>query len=247
VVKGALILAGRPAKPFGPGDTSVLGILARQSAVGIDNAIAHERAINFFTHISDILVLCLERQDHFSPGHSRRVAALADMLTRRMGMSDVERRHTHFAALLHDIGKIMLDPSALKEEAYETEQGLLVMQQHPALGVELLRPVTVWEDVLPVIHAHHERWDGAGYPAGLAGEDIPLGARIVAVAEAFDTMTREVSYGVRRTPEAALAELEACAGTQFDPRLVRLFVAEYATTAGWQKSARERWLSEPAV
>lgn len=227
VVKGALILAGRPWKPFGPEDTSVLGILARQAAVGIDNALTHERAINFFTHISDILVLCLERADHFSPGHSRRVAALADMLTRRLGMNDIERRHTHFAALLHDIGKIMVDPYALKQEAYDSDEGRQLMRQHPALGVELLRPITVWEDILPVIHAHHEHWDGNGYPVGLVGEEIPLGARIVAVAEAFDTMTREISYGARRAPEAALAELEACAGTQFDPRLVRLFVAEY--------------------
>jgi len=227
VVTGALILAGRPWKPFGPGDASVLGILARQTAVGIDNALAHERAINFFTHISDILVLCLERIDYLGPGHARRVAALTDMLTRRMGMNDIERRHTHFAALLHDIGKIMLDPSALTQEACDSEQGRQMMQQHPALGAELLRPVTVWEDILPVIHGHHERWDGSGYPARLAGEEIPLGARIVAVAEAFDTMTREVTYAVRRTPNAALAELEACAGTQFDPRLVRLFVAEY--------------------
>ena len=227
VVKGALILAGRPWKPFGPEDTSVLGILARQTAVGIDNALTHERAINFFTHISDILVLCLERTDHFSPGHSRRVAALADMLTRRLGMNDIERRHIHFAALLHDIGKILVDPFALKPEAYDSDEGRQLMQQHPALGVELLRPITVWEDVLPVIHAHHEHWDGNGYPVGLAGEEIPLGARIVAVAEAFDTMTREITYGVRRTPEAALAELEACSGTQFDPRMVRLFVAEY--------------------
>ncbi len=227
VVKGALILAGRPWKPFGREDESVLGILARQTAVGIDNALTHERAINFFTHISDILVACLERTDHFSPGHSRRVAALADMLTRRLGMSDVERRHTHFAALLHDIGKIMVDPFALKPEAYDSAEGRKLMEHHPALGVELLRPITVWEDILPVIHAHHEHWDGNGYPVGLTGEEIPLGARIVAVAEAFDTMTREVTYGVRRTPEAALAELEACAGTQFDPRLVRLFVTEY--------------------
>ncbi len=227
VVRGALILAGRPWKPFGLEDRNVLGILARQSAVGIDNALTHEKAINFFTHISDILVLCLERTDRMSPGHSRAVAALADMVTRRLGMNDTERRHIHFAALLHDIGKIMVDPYALRPEAFANDRGRQLMQQHPALGVELLRPITVWEDILPIIHGHHERWDGTGYPLGLSSEEIPLGARIVAVAESFDTMTREIGYNERRTPVEALAELESCAGTQFDPRIVRLFVAEY--------------------
>ena len=91
----------------------------------------------------------------------------------------------------------------------------------------MLRPITLWEDILPIIHGHHERWDGRGYPAGLAGEDIPLGARVVAVADVFDAMTRKTPYGPSRTPGEALAELEAFAGTQFDPRVVRLFVAEY--------------------
>jgi len=101
------------------------------------------------------------------------------------------------------------------------------MREHPALGLKILRPITLWEDILPIIHAHHERWDGKGYPTGLGGEDIPLGARIVSVVESFDAMTRRKPYGRPRTPEEGLAELEACAGTQFDPRIVRLFVAEY--------------------
>jgi HD-GYP domain-containing protein (c-di-GMP phosphodiesterase class II) len=93
--------------------------------------------------------------------------------------------------------------------------------------VELLKPITLWEDILPLIQTHHERWDGNGYPSGLGGEDIPLGARVIAVAESFDAMTRGYPGRPPRTPEQALAELQACAGSQFDPRIVRLFVAEY--------------------
>jgi HD-GYP domain-containing protein (c-di-GMP phosphodiesterase class II) len=95
------------------------------------------------------------------------------------------------------------------------------------LGVELLRPIMLWEDILPIIHGHHERWDGKGYPAGLAGEDIPVGARVVGVTEAFDAMTRAQPYSPKRTAEEAITELEAFAGSQFDPKVVRLFVAEY--------------------
>jgi putative nucleotidyltransferase with HDIG domain len=169
----------------------------------------------------------LDHIDVFYPGHSRGVAALADMVTRRLGLPEDTRRTVHFAALLHDIGKLKLDPALLSSNRPLTPEEREAVQQHPLLGVEMLRPISLWEDMLPIIHGHHERWDGKGYPAGLAGEDIPLGARVVAVAEVFDAMTRDTPYGPRRTPEEAVAELEAFAGTQFDPRVVRLFVAEY--------------------
>jgi putative nucleotidyltransferase with HDIG domain len=209
-----------------PQEADLLSRLAWQAAAAIDNALFHEQALNFFTHASDMLVEFLERMDVFYPGHSRGVAALADMVTRRLGLGEAERRTVHFAALLHDIGKLRLPPDLLGAGALTAEQRKLV-QQHPVLSVEMLRPITLWQDILPIIHSHHERWDGKGYPAGLAGEDIPLGARVVAVADVFDAMTRDTPYGPRRTTEQAIAELEAFAGAQFDPRVVRLFVAEY--------------------
>jgi putative nucleotidyltransferase with HDIG domain len=225
-VYGAVTVAGPEEGEFGVEDRDLLAILARQAAVGIDNALNHERSLNFFTHTSDILVSFLENMDIFYPGHSRAVAALADLVTRRMGMGDEERGHVHFAALLHDIGKILVDPTVLKAETI-TQEGFRAMQQHPALGVQLLKPISLWEDVLPLIHAHHERWDGKGYPRGLAGEDIPLGARVIAIADAFDAMIRNTPHGKHRTPEQGLAELEKFSGTQFDPNIVPLFVAEY--------------------
>ena len=101
------------------------------------------------------------------------------------------------------------------------------LQEHPALGMEMLKPITLWEDILPMIHSHHEHWDGGGYPMGQKGEEIPLGARVIAIADAFDAMTRVTPHGKHRSADEALSELESCAGTQFDPRIVRLFVAEY--------------------
>jgi len=227
VVTGALLLAGRARGPLGPEEGGLLAQFAWQAAAAIDNAIFHEKASNFFTHTSDMLVDFLDHIDVFYPGHSRGVAALADMVTRRLGLGDDERRTVHYAALLHDIGKLKLDTSLLAADRRLTEEEIRLVREHPVVGVEMLRPITLWRDILPIVHGHHERWDGKGYPAGLAGEDIPLGARVVAVAEVFDAMTRDTPYGPKRTPAEAIAELEAFAGSQFDPRVVRLFVAEY--------------------
>jgi putative nucleotidyltransferase with HDIG domain len=225
-VQGVLMLAGRRDRPFGADERASLARLARLAAVAIENALAHERSVNFFTHTCELLVSILEDLDIYYSGHSRGVASLCDMVTRRMGLGDSERRSIHFAALLHDIGKIRIDPAILKAAGYSDESRRL-MREHPALGLELLKPITMWEDILPIIHAHHERWDGKGYPRGLSGEEIPVGARVVAVADAFDAMIRDTPHGPLRTAAEALAELEAFAGTQFDPLVVRLFVAEY--------------------
>jgi putative nucleotidyltransferase with HDIG domain len=223
---GALTVAGRLGG-FGRDDGDLVGSLARQAAVAVENALTHEHTVNFFTHTSEILVSFLEAADVHYPGHSRRVAALADMVTRRLGLSETERRTIHFAALLHDIGKTAVDPAVLKAPGPLNEHDRALLRKHPELGVQLLKPITLWEDLLPVILSHHERWDGTGYPGGLAGEAIPLGARVVAVADAFDAMTRSTPHGPQRSAEEALAELERCAAGQFDPRIVRLFTVEY--------------------
>jgi putative nucleotidyltransferase with HDIG domain len=231
-VIGALLVAGRATGSFGVDERDLLVALGWHAAAAVSNAVFHEQADNFFTHTSDMLVDFLDHIDVFYPGHSRGVAALADMVTRRLGLGESERRTVHYAALLHDIGKLKLDPALLSANRPLTEEERRHVQQHPLLGVEMLRPITLWKSILPVIHGHHERWDGKGYPAGLGGEDIPLGARVVAVAEVFDAMTRDTPYGPRRSPAEAIGELEAFAGTQFDPRVVRLFVAEYRQRAG---------------
>jgi putative nucleotidyltransferase with HDIG domain len=230
-VIGALLVAGRGAGSLGHEERDLLVQLGRQAAAAIGNAVFQEQAANFFTHTSDMLVDFLDHIDVFYPGHSRGVAALADMVTRRLGLGEDERRTVHYAALLHDIGKLKLDPALLAANRPMTEEERRIVQQHPLLGAEMLRNITLWKDILPIILAHHERWDGKGYPAGLAGEDIPLGARVVAVTEVFDAMTRNTPYGPRRSPVEAIAELEAFSGTQFDPRVVRLFVAEYRQRA----------------
>jgi HD-GYP domain-containing protein (c-di-GMP phosphodiesterase class II) len=144
-----------------------------------------------------------------------------------MGLPEAERRTIHFAALLHDVGKLRLPPGVLASEGPLTPEARTLVRRHPALGVEILRPVDRWSDLAPIILSHHERWDGRGYPRGLVGEEIPLGGRIVGIAEAFEAMVRPTPYRPRRSVEDALAEVRACAVTQFDPDIARLFAAEY--------------------
>jgi putative nucleotidyltransferase with HDIG domain len=225
---GTLSVAGaRSGNSFSAASRMALQRLASHAAVAIDGALQRERTLNFFTHTCDLLVTLLDGMDVHYAGHSRRVAALADMITRCLGMSDEERRHIHFGALLHDIGKMRVSIEILRTSATLTERQKAAVREHPRLGVEILRPISLWQEVLPIVHYHHERWDGAGYPFGIGGEDIPLGARVVAVAEVFEAMLRGVPHPPGRTPEQALAEIEAHMGTQFDPHIAQLFVAEY--------------------
>ena len=154
-----------------------------------------------------MLVSLLDAHDVHYEGHSRAVAALADMVARRLGLPEPERRTIHFAALLHDVGKLRLGPGILATEGPLTPEAKALVRQHPALGVEILRPIERWSELAPIIHTHHERWDGQGYPRGLAGTEIPLGGRIVAIAEAFEAMIRPTPFGSRRTIDEGLAEV----------------------------------------
>jgi HD-GYP domain-containing protein (c-di-GMP phosphodiesterase class II) len=123
--------------------------------------------------------------------------------------------------LLHDVGKIGVPDTVLHKPGRLTAEEYEVMKRHPVLGVEIVSPVEELAVALPVINHHHERFDGTGYPDGLRGEDIPLVARVAAVADAFDSIIRDRPYGYGMSEEAALKEVEDNSGTQFDPRIVR--------------------------
>jgi response regulator RpfG family c-di-GMP phosphodiesterase len=226
-VCGALILAGSSGPSFGQAAADAASRLATQAAVLLDALFFRDRATNFFTHTSELLVSVLDSIDIFSQGQPRAVAAHADMLSRRLGMPENERRDVHFAALLHDIGKIKIPRHLLTEEGRYHKEARAQMEAHPAFAVEMLKPITLWGEMLPLVHFHHERWDGKGYPSRLSGEEIPVGARIIAVADAFEAMTKGRPYARALTVEEALVQLEEGAGTQFDPRIVGLFVGEY--------------------
>ncbi len=156
--------------------------------------------------------------------HSARVAVLAVATGEKLGMSDEELLILRRAAELHDIGKVAISESILGKLGSLTDEEIRVMRQHATLALEILGAVSALQPTLPLIKHHHERWDGTGYPDNLAGEQIPLGARIIAVAEVYDILTHGAPWKEPLPIEEAKKEIQLCAGTQFDPRVVQAFL-----------------------
>jgi HD-GYP domain-containing protein (c-di-GMP phosphodiesterase class II) len=171
------------------------------------------------------LVEAIEWKDRYTHGHVRRVASYAVMIGKELGLSGTELRNLALGAQLHDVGKISVPDNILGKPARLTEEEFAVIKQHVDRGYEIARSVRALEGAVDGIHLHHEKWDGTGYPLGLAGDEIPLQARIVAVADAYDAMTSGRVYQAAVTDNAAFAELQRCRGTHFDPRCVDAFIS----------------------
>jgi diguanylate cyclase (GGDEF)-like protein/putative nucleotidyltransferase with HDIG domain len=188
-----------------------------------------DRAARFRAAAS--LARAVDARDVYTGSHSQRVADLAARTARRLGLPEEEIELTRLAASLHDLGKLAIPEEILRKPGPLTEPERMVLERHPQIGFRMLEslgvdPVADW-----VLH-HHERWDGSGYPDGLPGDRIPLGARIIFVADAYDAMTSERVYRRRVAPEQAIFELGRCAGTQFDPEIVAALAEELALDAG---------------
>jgi putative nucleotidyltransferase with HDIG domain len=192
-----------------------LSTLAGLAAVAVHNADLRDAQRNFFAHATDLVVSALDAYLDYHPGHSRRVAHLANVMGRRAGLDEMRLARLHFAALLHDIGMLKIERDHWGIPAAN--------RKHPGIGARMLERIRLWEDAAPFVHHHHEWWNGQGYPDQLEGEAIPLEARIIGIAEAFDSMTT-AGYRGKLPVEEALRRIEAGAGTQFDPRLAGLFV-----------------------
>ncbi|MDJ0848993.1 MAG: response regulator [Myxococcota bacterium] len=172
-----------------------------------------------------VLAETLESKDSFIHGHARRVASYSSLLAERLQLSNRERHDLRLAAFLHDLGKVGIPTGLLDHEGPLSAAELELVQQHPALGERLLRPLEIAPGVMAAVRHHHEWWDGTGYPDGLAGDDIPLAARIIAIADTYDAMISDRPYRTALPPEAAAEELRRFAGTQFDTDLVFEFLA----------------------
>jgi response regulator RpfG family c-di-GMP phosphodiesterase len=189
-----------------------------------DLAAALNELENTYRTTLEALGSALDTRDIGTQAHSHRVVGYSLALAAALGLPESQLRDIEHGVLLHDIGKIgipdgiLLKPGALGPEEWK------IMRTHPDLGRRLVEPIPFLRGAVPIVYHHHERWDGTGYPVGLRGESIPLGARIFAVADAFDAMTVDRPYSMAVSSEAARQEIERCSGTHFDPAVVETFL-----------------------
>jgi putative nucleotidyltransferase with HDIG domain len=201
----------------------LLAIFARERATRIDQAIELSRA---YRGTALLLGEVISDDDEYTGEHSYGVIALALQIADEMGLDEDERRLVEFGALLHDVGKIAVPKTIINKAGPLDDEEWAIMKQHTVYGQQMLDKVGgSMADVGVVVRASHERWDGKGYPDGTAGEAVPLAARIVSVADTFSAITTTRSYRKAQSPEAAIEELQRCAGTQFDPKVVEAVVA----------------------
>ena len=167
----------------------------------------------------------LNAHDRLTRGHGERVRAYTDLIADELDLSPSDRDRLRWSALLHDIGKLAVHPHVLNKPDKLSDEEWEVIKRHPLEGAKLTAPLAAWlGEWASTIAEHHEKFDGSGYPYGLAGHDISLGGRIVAVADCYDTMTAIRTHKRPMSPAAARAELAACAGKHFDPKVVRAFL-----------------------
>ncbi|MFZ5774168.1 MAG: HD-GYP domain-containing protein [Thermodesulfobacteriota bacterium] len=186
-------------------------------------------AANLTLHqFAESLGTAIDVKDDLTRTHSQEVAVLSQHIARVMGLTESRCEAIHIAGHLHDLGKIGIPDHILKKDGPLSKEEWHIMRQHPAMGYAILKPVqalTEGEKIADMVLAHHERFDGSGYPNGLVGEAIPLGARIIAVADAMSAMIGNRRYRREDPWEEAVAEIDRCRGSHFDPAVVRAFLA----------------------
>ncbi len=202
-------------------DAELIGYLADQAASSLLQTQFHEDQKNYEIHITDILLKAIDAHIPEKRGHSHRVAKYSNIIAKAINMSEEKKKRLYLASLLHDIGFLRI-----KAEEMLTREDCI---KHSVIGYEMIRPINFYNDIAPIILHHHERYDGSGYPAKLRGDAVPLEARIIAIAEAFDAMTSGSYYKAPIKLDQAIKELEGNAGTQFDAFLVQNFVKDIRT------------------
>jgi HD-GYP domain-containing protein (c-di-GMP phosphodiesterase class II) len=210
---------------FTADDLHLADALAASVSAGIESAQLLQKQRELFVHTITILAQAVEMRDEYTGGHTARVTNYSLMLSRQLRLTPEEEHFIRIGTPLHDIGKIGIDDAILRKPGRLTAEEFEVMKSHTVKGAAILATVPDLAPVIPIVRSHHERWDGRGYPDGLAGEAIPRLARVVAVADAFDAMTSNRPYREGMPPEAAFAELQKQTGLQFDPECAAALVA----------------------
>ncbi|MEM7582534.1 MAG: HD domain-containing phosphohydrolase [Acidobacteriota bacterium] len=210
-------------KTFTEHDLKRMRLFAAPLGQAIDNARLYTALKGQFVDTVTALSEAIEKRDPYTGGHVRRVVCYSLLLGYEMGLTPTELERLRLAATLHDVGKIAVPDRVLRKPAPLDSSEAEVMQRHPEDGAEIISKIRELHDVLPGVRSHHERLDGKGYPDGLVDRQIPLSARIIAVADTFDAMTSSRPYRAAMTSSVALAEIQRGIGTQFCPNVVEAF------------------------
>ncbi|MDX2147045.1 MAG: HD-GYP domain-containing protein [Planctomycetota bacterium] len=235
----------------GGADTHVssydLGLVESAAAIlgaFVENASLYARQRQMFLGTVESLTSSIDAKDQYTCGHSRRVALLGARLAARFGLPENEVENVRISGLVHDVGKIGVPEAVLCKAGKLTDEEFELIKQHPVIGYRILKDIPQFEDVLPGVLHHHERYDGRGYPGGLIGDAIPVSARILALADTFDAMSSTRSYRPSLPRERVLGEIARGSGTQFDPALCKVFLEmpldgydELLVEGSWRKAA----------
>ena len=215
-VIGVIELLNKKDNFYSQRDEEIITYLAGQAAVSLTRARFYEDQKNYEIYVTDMLLDAIDYHVPEKKGHSKRVAIYSNIMAKSIHMSEEDRKRLYFACLLHDVGFLKIQTKDFFKHGY--------IERHPVIGSEMISQINFYADIAPFILYHHERYDGSGYPEKLIGEAIPLEARIIAIAEAFDVMLSNFSYKAPIDFDSAIEELKTHAGTQFDFRLVEEFV-----------------------
>ncbi len=224
-VLGCLFGLDKIGNEFDSVDSKLLNSIANESAIYLENSMLYEDARGLLMGLLHSLVSAVDAKDEYTCGHSERVALMSRLLAQQAKLGEHFVDRVYMAGLLHDVGKIGVPEAVLQKTGRLTAEEFAQIKKHPEIGARILRDIKQIEDIVPGVLHHHERYDGKGYPAGLAGENIPLMGRLICVADCFDAMTSSRTYRKALPLEAAMAEMRRCSGTQFDPVLTDAFLS----------------------
>lgn len=210
---------------FFSNELKLLASIANQAAIALENAALYHNLENLFVSIVRSFAAALDAKSAWTAGHSERVTRYSVSIAESLGSDAAFVEEIRTCGLLHDIGKIGIPEQILDKPGSITPDEHFTIAQHTLKGAKILEHIHTFENIIPGIKHHHERWDGGGFPEGLRGGDIPLIARILAVADAYDAITSNRPYRSRRGKTAAVEEIRRCSGSQFDPAVVNAFLA----------------------
>jgi HD-GYP domain-containing protein (c-di-GMP phosphodiesterase class II) len=209
---------------FTEDDLEVCWTLANQVAVALENAHLYAELKETFLNTAEALAAAVEKKDPYTGGHIKRVVEYSAAIARHMSLSLNDVEALRLAAVLHDIGKIGIRDSVLLKEGGLNHEEICHMREHPLVGEDILDHIEQMKDVRKILRAHHEKWDGSGYPDGLKGADIPIHARIIAIADTFDAITTDRPYRKAADWRSAAEEIKRCSGASYDPKIVEAFL-----------------------